>query len=53
MRTTRAMLMNFCSILLVLADFACEKVNGNIVKRQKTSALKQFSLPRYFKKRTA
>ena len=42
MRTTRAMLMNFCSILLVSADFACEKVNDNIVKRQKLQLLSNF-----------
>ena len=65
---TRAMLMNFCAVLTPRCQiliwvckvfrvfqriFACEKVKGNIMKRQKTSALKHFSLPRYSKKWTA
>ena len=60
MRTTRAMLMNFA--LLIPQDvrflFGCakycacfsklfyEKVKGNIIKRQETSAFKPFSLPK-------
>ena len=67
-RTTRAMLMNFCIVntpscqiliwvckvfCLFQQTFACAKVKGNIIKRQKTSALKHFSFPRYFKKWTA
>ena len=40
-----------CKVFSVQQNFACEKVKGNIMKRQKTSALKHFSLPRYLKKR--
>ena len=62
MRTARAMLMNFCSVnsprceiliwvckvfCLFQQTFAYEKTKGNIMKRQKTSALKHFSLPLY------
>ena len=68
MRTTRAMLINLCIVdtprcqifiwvrkvfCLLQQTFACEKVRGNIMKRHKTSALKHFSLPRYYKKWTA
>ena len=68
MRTARAMLMNFCIVntprcqvliwvckvfCLFQQTFACEKVNDNIMERQKTLAFKQFSLLRYFKKWTA
>ena len=64
MRSTRAMLMKFCIVstprcqvliwvckvfYLFRQNFACEKVKGNIMKRQKTSGLKHFSLPRYSK----
>ena len=55
MRAARAMLLNFfivntpsCHILMwvckvfCLFQFACEKVKGNIMKRQKTSALNSF-----------
>ena len=48
MRTTRAMFMNFC----IVNTPRCQ-VKGNIMKRQKTSALKHFSLPKYSKKWTA
>ena len=62
MRTARAMLMNFCSVnsprceiliwvckvfCLFQQTFAYEKVKGNIMKRQKTSPLKHFSLAIY------
>ena len=53
MRITRAMLINFAVFCLFQQTFFCEKVNGNTMKRQKTSALKQFSLPRLFKRLTA
>ena len=39
----------FC---LFQQTFAGENFKGNIMKRQKTSALKHFSLPRYSKKWT-
>ena len=65
MRTARAMLMNFCSVnsprceiliwvckvfCLFQQTFAYEKVKGNIMKRQKTSPLKHFSLAIYSRK---
>ena len=65
MRTARAMLMNFCSVnsprceiliwvckvfCLFQQTFAYEKVKGNIIKRQKTSPLKHFSLAIYSRK---
>ena len=66
MRTTRAMLMNFCIIstprcqilvrtkfCLFQQTFACEKGKGKIMKKQKISTLKYFSLPKYCKKWTA
>ena len=68
MRTARAMLMNFCIVntprceiliwvckvfCLFQQTFAYEKTKGNIMKRQKTSALKHFSLPLYSRKWTA
>ena len=40
----------FC---LFQQTFTYEKVKGNIIKRQKTSGFKHFSLPRYSKKWTA
>ena len=59
LRTTRAMLMNFCIIntqrgqilifRLFRPIFTCGKVKGNTTKRQKTSAFKYFLLPRHFK----
>ena len=67
MRTERAMLINVCIVdtprcqiliwvckvfSLFQQTFACEKVRGNIMKRQKTSALKHFSLSKYSKKWT-
>ena len=65
MRTARAMLINFCSVnsprceiliwvckvfCLFQQTFAYEKVKGNIMKRQKTSPLKHFSLAIYSRK---
>ena len=65
MRATRAKLMNCCIVntpkcqiliwmykvfCLFQQTFSCEK--GNIMKTQKTSAFKHFSLPRYSKKWT-
>ena len=67
-RSTRAMLMNFCivntprcQILIWVCKvfcvfqlpFACEKVESTIMKMQKTSAFKHFSLPKYSKNWTA
>ena len=59
LRTTRAMLMNFCIIntqrgqilifRLFRPIFTCGKVKGNTTKRLKTSAFKYFLLPRHFK----
>ena len=59
------MLMNFCIannprcqmgvqvFWLFQQTFTYEKIKGNIMKRQKNSALKHFSLPRYSEKWTA
>ena len=42
-----------CKVFCIFQQtFAREKVKVNIMKRQKTSALKHFSLPRYSKKWT-